>query len=58
MDVNCEGCALEQLEFLKCSIIHHGDQPKCPCKSCIVKGICGDACVEWLDLMKENEKWG
>lgn len=45
-DCNCKGCNLYEvcyaIHVLKCDI------KKCPCITCLIKGICNQRCVEFL----------
>lgn len=56
-DENCKGCSLYEIEI--CEIRRVELTEKCPCRECIVKVICKDACKEYAKLRSRllKEHW-
>lgn len=41
----CKGCAvMEQDRDKMCSIVESGNVDLCPCRYCLVKGVCNEPC--------------
>jgi len=46
MQKECEDC----YSMGGCYFIPHIDPSLCPCKDCLLKGICIESCDKWLEV--------
>ena len=53
---DCKGCYTYMLSFIACSPLLVGKTDKCPCRICLVKGVCRKACVEYKDYSFKHVK--
>jgi hypothetical protein len=54
---NCKGCKTYNLNHNKCYYQIYNKSVKCPCSTCLIKGICDTPCEEFhIAERKFNEK--
>jgi len=63
MEIECRGCSVYHGEASqsKCLVqISRGkaDLKDCPCRICLVKGICSDPCQDFVDFLKTSKRKG
>ncbi len=53
MSGNCDGCAAEKLWGRSCRGVL--TVVNCPCKNCLVKGMCVDTCEDYNEWLFESK---
>jgi len=58
---DCNGCASQSL-YNGCCIISISQQKNCPCRDCLIKGMCIEGCEEFKEYenhwITNNKKMG
>lgn len=44
---DCKGCRTFMSAYVKCSSMLANKGSECPCKICLIKGVCNTACEEY-----------
>ncbi len=52
-DYNCKGCYTFMSDHMDCP--HHviNESDECPCRICLIKGVCDTTCEEYNDFFDD-----
>jgi len=54
MDKNCKGCRLRDPYRIIICNMDHIERGTCPCKKCIVKGMCDTYCGDFIEYLTKE----
>jgi hypothetical protein len=52
---SCKGCIFH--EYASCLLINLRESKRCPCRICIIKGICSQHCKERKEIYLKAVRW-